>query len=870
VAGEQLGQVVLDVRVDIGQADAALNAFRARAEAQGRAIAQALSSGASGGGGGGAGAAGGRIGGGSFTPLGGATGGSRGAAAAVTEESRKTEQIQSAIEARQARINALNAQTLRLQKEKLSADASRSALIQQQIGYIRLEAQEQQRGLGSLREKLTLSRRQTIDSATAAAAAAAAASAESAFGRMSSAARSAGGATIGLYDALLAVGAVATVGGFLRGSIQAAVELETITKKLSNTLGETGAARALQFTRQQADTLGLSFTVLANSFGSFTAAASAAGTPLKVQEDLFAAVSRASQSLGLSNDELSGSLLALQQIASKGTVQMEELRGQLGERLPIAFGAAAKGLGITQRELIKLVETGRLTAAQFFPALTKGLNELTANSGGTATSAQNFQKLGNAWKELQTQLGTNLLPRIIPQVKALTDALDGLGVVLKADDLGFNNRGIAGLFGFLPDQAAVTVGSLKAIQNQYKLTDQQAVTLFKNARQLQGISPFALPNASPEQIGGVLDKTRELAELWRQKYPDSTEQREKETAEAARLLELDKARLNTTGKINEKIKELQGTRNGLDVNSDAYKEAGIEIEKLQARLEGLRSDAQSPIKLLVDTQEIQKINQARLQQQEAANRELSTINRVSAVYSDRTRTMQQQSALAARITQEAERERQIREATNRKAAADLALQQEGQRQFASGTFDGPKLGQLQSEAAAAGEALELAGAKVAQDIIKGAAEAADRLRQATEGLTSARLGAFDLIPDSSQQQVRQALTAQIQSAVAAGEIDLAKLAQRFPNAATAVQGNFDTQLRLNTDGLSIQELQQVAGQSKALTDATQQLGIAMRENQAAVKELSTVIAGNRSLTVTVPQGAAVAGTGVGADVRYAG
>jgi tape measure domain-containing protein len=109
----------------------------------------------------------------------------------------------------------------------------------------------------------------------------------------------------------------------------------------------------------------------------------------------------------------------LQQIASKGTVQMEELRGQLGERLPIAFGAAAKGLGLTQQELIKLVESGRLTADQFFPALTKGLNELTTGSGGATTAAQNFQKLGNAWKDLQTQFGQNLLPQVIEGVNLL-------------------------------------------------------------------------------------------------------------------------------------------------------------------------------------------------------------------------------------------------------------------------------------------------------------------------------------------------------------------------------------------------------------------------------------------------------------------
>ena len=46
---------------------------------------------------------------------------------------------------------------------------------------------------------------------------------------------------------------------------------------------------------------------------------------------------------------------ALAQMASKGTVSMEELRQQLGDRLPGALGLAAKGLGITEQELIKLV-----------------------------------------------------------------------------------------------------------------------------------------------------------------------------------------------------------------------------------------------------------------------------------------------------------------------------------------------------------------------------------------------------------------------------------------------------------------------------------------------------------------------------------
>lgn len=249
---------------------------------------------------------------------------------------------------------------------------------------------------------------------------------------VAAAAANAGAGFDGLGQKLAALGAGLVLTGFLRGSIDAASELETITRKLTNTLGPSGAAGALDFTRQLSQDLGLGFKTLAGSFSSFTAAATAANVPIQEQEQLFAAVSRAAQSLGLSNDEISGSLLALQQVASKGTVQMEELRGQLGERLPIAFSATAKGLGITQQELIKLVESGKLASGTFFTALTKGLNEITAGSGGVRTAAQEFQTLGNAWDELQTSLGQSALPTVKAGIQALTNAIKSVNSNLKA------------------------------------------------------------------------------------------------------------------------------------------------------------------------------------------------------------------------------------------------------------------------------------------------------------------------------------------------------------------------------------------------------------------------------------------------------
>lgn len=354
------------------------------------------------------------------------------------------------------------------------------------------------------------------------------------------------------------VGAAAT--GFLKSSIDAAVELETITKKLSNTLGPKGAAGALSFTRGLSDELGLSFTTLAGSFSSFTAAASAANVPLDQQRELFAAVSKAAQQLGLSNDEINGSLLALQQIASKGSVQMEELRGQLGERLPIAFAAAAKGLGITQQQLIKLIETGRLSSREFFPALAKGLNELTSASAGAPTTAQNFQKLGNAWKDLQTTFGQNLLPGVTQGVETLQAVIEGLGRKGLADRLGFGTGG-AGFLGILSNQVIDATVNYQRVQKQLNLTNKEADKLYSNAARNTGIRNLGF--ASQQDIERVNREFERLAQAYRKANPDQTDAQSRLAAEGEKLRLAAIARADAETKIlapsRERLNDLQAT-----------------------------------------------------------------------------------------------------------------------------------------------------------------------------------------------------------------------------------------------------------------------------------------------------------------------
>ena len=160
------------------------------------------------------------------------------------------------------------------------------------------------------------------------------------------------------------------------------VEIERLESRFRAATGSAEAARReLEFTRREAERLGIGFRSAAHAYSGFAAAAR--GTALEGEQarQIFIAVAEASRVMGLSADDTSGVLTALQQIISKGTVQAEELRGQLGERLPGAFQIAARAMGV---ELRKTFGPEVLAAA------------------GTADAA--FKRLGNAIDELEASI----------------------------------------------------------------------------------------------------------------------------------------------------------------------------------------------------------------------------------------------------------------------------------------------------------------------------------------------------------------------------------------------------------------------------------------------------------------------------------
>ena len=166
-----------------------------------------------------------------------------------------------------------------------------------------------------------------------------------------------------------------------RKFIDANVQIESLRRALTLVTGSSQeAAKEIEFLRNTANTSGQDVGALSETFIKFAASAKASGIPLETMQGVFRGITNAAGQLGISSARTSLMLEALGQMANKGTVSMEELRQQLGDSLPGAMSIAAKGLGLTESELVKLVETGNLTTREFFPAFQKGLEQTFGDS----------------------------------------------------------------------------------------------------------------------------------------------------------------------------------------------------------------------------------------------------------------------------------------------------------------------------------------------------------------------------------------------------------------------------------------------------------------------------------------------------------
>ena len=178
-----------------------------------------------------------------------------------------------------------------------------------------------------------------------------------------------GGLVGGVPGAIVGGGIGAQVGmarQTLGGTASYAAEISKQRQALQLVTKDAGEyQRALTFIDRTSRQLAIPQEILTRQFTQLTASVKGAGGNVRDAEKAFIGIASGIRGTGGSLEQLDSALTATSQVFSKGKVSAEELRQQIGERLPGAFSLFAKSIGMTPQELDKALEKGQVSLQDF-------------------------------------------------------------------------------------------------------------------------------------------------------------------------------------------------------------------------------------------------------------------------------------------------------------------------------------------------------------------------------------------------------------------------------------------------------------------------------------------------------------------------
>ncbi|HGC4883077.1 TPA: tape measure protein [Escherichia coli] len=175
---------------------------------------------------------------------------------------------------------------------------------------------------------------------------------------------------------------------------------------------------------------GMDTTETQAQFASF--GASAKNTMgLEGSEELFKNLTGYARLMGRSDEQIQRALTAVSQMASKGQVMAEELKGQLSEALPGATQAFAKALGLTEKQLFDKMKNGDVKASDALPKFAKELGSQINSRGGWKAIQDSTQtmlgNLKNTWNNSLTDIFRGSEDGLQDFTRSLTNLLNSLG-----------------------------------------------------------------------------------------------------------------------------------------------------------------------------------------------------------------------------------------------------------------------------------------------------------------------------------------------------------------------------------------------------------------------------------------------------------
>ena len=210
--------------------------------------------------------------------------------------------------------------------------------------------------------------------------------------------------------------AIGATVGMLRQALGAtaayAAELEKQRIALRQVIGSQDAYNeSLKFITKTSSDLAIPQDIVLKNFTRLSASVIGAGGNVADAEKAFKGITAGILGTGGSLENLDAALLATAQVFSKGKVSAEELRGQIGERLPGAFALFAESVKMTPQELDKALQEGKVTLLDFQKFAEKLFKEYGEAAELIARSPENAgNRLKTTLANLSESVGTLLKP----------------------------------------------------------------------------------------------------------------------------------------------------------------------------------------------------------------------------------------------------------------------------------------------------------------------------------------------------------------------------------------------------------------------------------------------------------------------------
>lgn len=445
------------------------------------------------------------------------------------------------------------------------------------------------------------------------------------------------------------------------------------------------------FLRGLAEQYGIEIKGLTKNFTEFWVASKGKLEAEQIKE-IFTSISKSVAVMGLSVEQQDSAFLALQQMMSKGTVQAEELKKQLGNALPGAIKAATMAyqalhpeMKVTEKFFMEQMKAGKVLSAELLPELAKQYEKLygieNVKRAETLQAAQ--ERLANSWTDMVRSMNESETSGIAVFFKAIAGGLTNTLRLLTRYNTEWNKLNEKSeekgrLFGFEITEtkgkttAQLLEGRNKLFEASKKTADEITKLKAKFAKEgfFSEINPFSDTGADIEklyadlgQYKGAIEKinqilhpsskpkalpveeTEDERKKREEKERKAREKREKEFLKSRQVesvlsgkLELSKAEDTALERLKLLKEALEKTRDETAKNAKEFKEFEDSIEGVNKAIEAITKPLKTDISKELDEWQKNYKNQKKEEEQiakDALEAQRKTFNEFMGTFADK-------------------------------------------------------------------------------------------------------------------------------------------------------------------------------------------------------------------------------------------